>query len=114
MTSRAMPVSRTLSRPSAASAATHSAASRTLMRAMSAIGRPWKRTACACGFRRAPAHSGQGSSTRPSTSGSSDGKLCSRPRASSSRTESSSARRCSRVSFRPVPTQPGHQPCLLL
>ena len=40
-------------------------------------------------FSRVPAQSGQGSSTSPSASLSSDGKLCSRPLLSSSRTESS-------------------------
>ena len=46
-------------------------------------------TARDAGFRRAPSQSGQAASATPSTSGSSDGKLCSRPRSSSPRTESS-------------------------
>jgi hypothetical protein len=53
---------------------------------------------------RAVAGRGRPRRPRPSTSGS-DGKLCSRPLSSSSRTESSSALRCSRVSVTPVPTQ---------
>ena len=74
----------------------------------------WPRncTARATGFRRAPwqvPHTA--SSSTSSTSGSA--KVCSRPLLSSV-CESSRALRCSRVKARPVPTQSGHQPCLLL
>ena len=80
--------------------------------AISVMPTPPNFTARACAFRRVPSQLGQASSVRSSTSGSA--KLCSRPRSLSSRTESSSALRCSRESARPVPTQSGHQPCLLL
>ena len=70
------------------------------------------RTALACAFSRVPSHVGQASSTKSSTSVSA--KLCSRPRSLSSRTESSKTWRCSRERRVPVPTQSGHQPCLLL
>ena len=48
------------------------------------------------------------------SSTSTSAKVCSRPPWSSSRTESSSALRCSLVRRTPVPTHSGHQPCLLL
>jgi hypothetical protein len=69
-------------------------------------------TARAVGFSRVPWQVGQTVSATSSTSGSA--KVCSRPLLSSSRTESSNTLRCSFVSFTPVPTQSGHQPCLLL
>ena len=69
-------------------------------------------TARATGFSRVPWQVGQAASLTSSTSGSA--KDCSRPFSSAASTESSSALRCSLVSLTPVPTQSGHQPCLLL
>ncbi|MCY1517966.1 hypothetical protein D9M68_526700 [compost metagenome] len=71
-----------------------------------------KPTARAVAFRRVPSQVGHATSARSSTSGSA--KVCSRPLLSSSRIESSKTLRWSLLSFTPVPTQSGHQPCLLL
>ena len=100
------------SRPVMASFSTHLRISVTLKRAMSVMLTPANLTARAVALRRVPTQLGQATSTKSSTSGSA--KVCSRPLSLSSRTESSSTLRWSLLSFTPVPTQSGHQPCLLL
>jgi hypothetical protein len=77
------------SRPVSCSASIHLRASATDHCAIQAIEWPSKVTPREIGFRRVPPQSGHGSSTTPSTSVSSEGKLCSRPLSSPPRTESS-------------------------
>ena len=119
-----MPASRTLMRPSSCSACTHWRRSMTDSAARSAMPMPgWPSspspsasspncTARATAFRRVPWQVGHTVSATSSASGSA--KVCSRPFWSSASTESSNTLRWSLVSLTPVPTQSGHQPCLLL
>ena len=100
------------SRPLIANFSTHLRISVTLKRAMSVMPTPANFTARAVAFKRVPSQVGHATSTKSSTSGSA--KVCSRPLSLSSRTESSNTLRWSLLSFTPVPTQSGHQPCLLL
>lgn len=73
---------------------------------------PPNSTARAVGLSRVPLQVGQ--ATSPTSSASGSAKVCSRPFWSSAITESSKILRCSLLSLTPVPTQSGHQPCLLL
>ncbi len=89
MTSRPMPASRADRWPSRVKVCTHCRAADTDNAATLLIGSASKVTWRDAWFSRVPWQSGHGASITPSTSASSDGKLCSRPFGSSSRFESS-------------------------